>query len=169
MAFDPNEPRDDHGRWTAGSESAEASQAQADKTASGRQPLEGLPAKPIKLGSEYYTPGPNAKIQDAAKDYMKSDGLPYDPPHTYEKVDPERAARIAQAFEDMKHDPNDPKVKASYEALAKETIAQWDALKKTGLKVEWEGCGRASASDPGSCRRVASFCQSPLKRRLPCT
>ena len=37
----------------------------------------------------------------------------------------------------MKHDPDDPKVKASYEALAKETLAQWQAIKKTGLKVEW--------------------------------
>lgn len=137
MAFDPNEPRDYHGRWTAGSESAESSQVQADKVAGGFKPLAGLPQKPIKLGKEYYTPGPNARIQGAAKDYMKSAGLPYDPPHTYEKADTERATRIAQAFEDMKHDPNDSKVKASYEALAKETIAQWDALKKTGLQVEW--------------------------------
>lgn len=137
MPFDPNEPRDSHGRWTAGSESPEASQAQAAKIAGGYKPLEGLPQKPIKLGNEYYTPGPNARLQDAAKDYMAKAGIPYDPPHKYVKVDPAVSTRVAQAFEDMKHDPNDPAVKASYEAMAKETLAQWDAIKKTGLQVEW--------------------------------
>lgn len=135
--FDPNEPRDSHGRWTTGSESAEASQAQAKKIAGEYNALEGLPQKPIKLGNEFYTPGPNARLQDAAKEYMAASGIPYDPPHTFEKADPERATRIAQAFEDMKHEPDNPTVKASYEALAKETIAQWDAIKKTGLHVEW--------------------------------
>lgn len=137
MTYDPNEARDKQGQWTTGSESAEASQRQAAKVAGDYKPLPGLPTKPIKLGNEYYTPGPNAKIQDAAKAYMKSAGLPYDPPKEYTKVDPERAARIAQAFEDMKHDPNDPAVKASYDALGKEVEAQWNALKATGLKVEW--------------------------------
>lgn len=137
MTYNPDEPRDSHGRWTAGSESPEASQAQAEKVSGGYKPLEGLPQHPIKLGSEYYTPGPIGRLQDAAKDYMAKSGIPYDPPHTYEKVDPERAAKIAQAFEDMKHDPNDPAVKEAYEAMARETLAQWDALKKTGLQVEW--------------------------------
>lgn len=137
MTYDPNEPRDKQGKWTTGSESADASQKHAAEIAGDHKPLNGLPQKPIKLGNEYYTPGPMARLQDAAKEYMKTAGLPYDPPHDYEKVDPERATRIAQAFEDMKHDPNDPKVRASYEAMAKETLAQWDAIKKTGLEVEW--------------------------------
>jgi hypothetical protein len=141
--FNPNEPRDAHGRWAAGGESAEASQAQAARIAAGHPALEGLPQKPIKLGDEFYTPGPNGKLQDIAKDYMTKAGLPYEPPKQYEKVDPERATRIAQAFEDMKHDPNDPKVQASYEAMAKETIAQWDALKAAGVKVEWIKSGQA--------------------------
>jgi hypothetical protein len=135
--FNISEARDDHGKWTAGSESAEASQAQAAKIAGGHPALNGLPQKPIKLGNEYYTPGPNATLQGIAKDYMAKSGLPYEPPQNYEKVDPARGARVAQAFEAMKHDPNDPKVKASYEALAKETLAQWDALKASGIKVEW--------------------------------
>jgi len=137
MTFDPNEARDYHGRWTAGSGSVAEAQAQAMKIAGGRQPLAGLLQKPIKLGDEWYVPGPNARIADAAEAYMKAAGLPYDPPKTYQKVDSERATKIAQAFEDMKHDPNDPAVKASYEAMARETLAQWQALKATGLQVEW--------------------------------
>lgn len=137
MTFDPNQPRDDHGRWTEGSQSAEASQAQAAKIAGNYKPLEGLPQKPIKLGNEFYTPGPNAAIQDAAKAYMASAHLPYDPPKTFEKVDSATAQRVAQAFEDMKHDPSNPAVKASYEAMARETLAQWNTLKGTGIQVDW--------------------------------
>ena len=131
------EARDERGRWTAGSGSVEAAQAQAAKIAAGRQPLAGLPQKPIKLGNEWYVPGPNGRIADAAEAYMKSAGLSYDPPKDYAKIDPERATKIAAEFEKMKHDPTDPAVKASYEAMAKETLAQWQALKATGLKVEW--------------------------------
>lgn len=137
MAFDPNQPRDDHGRWTEGSESPEAAKAQADKTAKDEAPLNGLPQKPIQLGKEWYVPGPNGTLRDVAKQYMEKAGLPYAPSHDYIKVDPERAAKIAQAFEDMKHDPENPEVKKSYDALGREVQAQWDALKATGVKVEW--------------------------------
>jgi len=82
-------------------------------------------------------PGPFGKARAAAASYMKTAGLAYHPPTTYVKVDPERAGKVAQAFENMKHDPTDPKVKASYEALSKETMAQYEAVKATGLKVEF--------------------------------
>ena len=68
---------------------------------------------------------------------MRAAALPYDPPKQYAKLDKERAARVANEFEMMKHDPDNPAVRASYDALAKETLAQWQEIKKTGLKVEW--------------------------------
>jgi hypothetical protein len=37
----------------------------------------------------------------------------------------------------MPHDPTNPKVAASYDAMIRETLGQWDAIKKTGLKVEF--------------------------------
>jgi hypothetical protein len=131
------------GGGKAGSGSLEQAQAAAATAANGRAKLSGLPDKPIKLGNEYYVPGPIAKVHETAANYMKSAGLTYNPPDTYIKVDPERASRIANAFSEMKHDPDDPKVKASYEALAKETIAQWKAVKESGLKVEWIKEGQA--------------------------
>lgn len=137
MTYDPNEARDNQGQWTAGSDSEGAAAEAERETADGQKPLEGLPQKPIKLGNEFYVPGPNARLRNAAANYMKEAGIPYHPPTVYEKLDKERAGKIAQAFEDMKHDPNDPKVKASYDALAKEVLGQWQALKATGLKVEW--------------------------------
>jgi hypothetical protein len=68
---------------------------------------------------------------------MRESGLPYDPPRDYAKINPAFATRVAKAYEDMPHAPDDPAVKASYEALARETMAQWQHVKDTGLKVDW--------------------------------
>jgi hypothetical protein len=75
--------------------------------------------------------------QDSAVQYTKNAGIEYNPPKTYVKVDPERATRIAQEFDRMKHDPQNPEVRAAYDALARETAAQYQALLDTGLKVEF--------------------------------
>ena len=75
--------------------------------------------------------------QDAAKAYMKSAGITYTPETVYHKLDKEQSTRIATAYEAMKHEPNDPEVKAAYAAMIKETRAQYDAIMKTGLVVEF--------------------------------
>lgn len=100
------------------------------------QPLTGLPAT-VKVDGRDVTFGPFAPARQAARAYAESAGIKYKPATTYEKVDPERAKRIADAFEAMEHNPNDPAVKRAYEALAKETLAQWEAIKATGLVVEF--------------------------------
>lgn len=99
-------------------------------------PLAGLPAT-VTVDGQQVTFGPFAPARAAARAYAAAAGLPYNPPRTYEKVDPERAKRIAQAFDEMEHNPEDPAVKEAYEALAKETLAQWEAIKATGLTVEF--------------------------------
>jgi hypothetical protein len=163
-AYDPSEARDPDGKWTEGSGgskpdiqsrgergresrgsgetgtgSPEEAQRRAKEVASEHLNLEGLlPSKPMPIaGHGYYVPGPNAQVKETAENYMRSAGLPYNPPRVYNSIDKERATRIARAFDEMEHAPNDPKVKAAYKALAKETLAQWQAVKKTGLKVEW--------------------------------
>lgn len=98
--------------------------------------LQGLPYR-IKVDGVVREFGPFEPARDAARVYTEQAGLPYLPPSTYVKVDEERAKRIAQAFEDMPHDPTDPLVKASYDAMIRETLAQWQAIKATGLKVEF--------------------------------
>lgn len=113
-------------------------QAQAAKVAEGYKPLDGLPTKPIVLpDGNVYVPGPIGRLKDAAADYMAKAGIPYDPPTSYVKVDVGRATKIADAYEAEKSDPTNPKVRASYDAMAKETLAQWEVIKGTGLKVEW--------------------------------
>ena len=74
---------------------------------------------------------------DAAKAYTKSAGIPYTPITEYVKVDPVFAARIADEFDKMEHNPSDPEVKAAYDAMIDETIAQYKEILKTGLKVEF--------------------------------
>jgi GNAT superfamily N-acetyltransferase len=148
--FDPDQPRvpagsPGGGEWSGGgfagverAGSAGEAEKAAGTTAAGHAKLSGLPDKSIDLGAAgFYAPGPNARIHAAAVKYMQDAGLHYDPPKSYEKVDKERAARIAGAFDAMPHAPDDPAVQASYAALARETLAQWQAVKATGLKVEW--------------------------------
>lgn len=101
-------------------------------------PLEGLPTKiGIPLSGQSVTAGPDPRIRQVARDYMASTGMKYNPPTKYAKVDPIRARRIAAAYEGMKDDPNDPLTKASYDAMIKETMAQYNHAKKAGLKVEF--------------------------------
>ena len=68
---------------------------------------------------------------------MASTGMPYNPPTKYAKVDPKRASRIAAAYDDMKDDASDPLTKASYDAMIKETMAQYHAAKNAGFKAEF--------------------------------
>lgn len=81
--------------------------------------------------------GPWKKAMDVAKQYMKDAGLEYRRQGAYVKVDTARAERIAAEFDKMKHDPNNPEVKAAYRAMIDETVAQYKAILKSGLKVEF--------------------------------
>jgi hypothetical protein len=119
--------------------SLEEAQRAATQAAGSAQAIEGLPTKPLKIGEEYYVPGPNETIRNVAEDYMRSTGRPYFPAKTYAEVDVPRAERIAQAFEDMPHAPNDPAVRASYDAMVNETIDQFRAIERghPGLQIEF--------------------------------
>jgi len=99
-------------------------------------PLEGAPTSANIPGRGSVQVGPNLVARQAAQDYMREAGIPYTPPKKYVKVDTERATRIASEFENMKHDPENPEVKKAYRALIDETLAQYQAIKKTGLKIE---------------------------------
>ena len=110
----------------------------APAQASGEKDLIGLPTsvKLPKLGQSI-TAGHNPRIRQVAREYAQSAGIDYNPPTTYQKVDPARAKRIADAYEAMPHAPSDPLVKASYDALLRETLAQYQAMKKAGMQLEF--------------------------------
>lgn len=80
--------------------------------------------------------GPIPRVVQAAKAYAAAAGIPHHRAREYVKVDVARATRIAQAYADMKHDPQNPAVAAAYQAMAEETLAQYQYVKATGLKID---------------------------------
>jgi hypothetical protein len=118
------------GRDGRGEDRSQADQGaeQGDDVQEEVQRLEGLPESSL---------GPVPVIKEAAHRYVQEKGLPLRRQKTYVKADPERGARIAQAFEDMKHDPEDPEVLAAYQAMIDETLEQYQLVKELGIDVDW--------------------------------
>src|SRR5690606_21371873 len=62
----------------------------------------------------------------------------YVPIVDYAPIDVDRAQEIAAAFDAMKHDPQNPEVKAAYKQMIKETLDQFDTIMEmTGLELQW--------------------------------
>lgn len=79
----------------------------------------------------------NLDVRSLANDYAKSQGLAVsNKPSEYVKNEPHIGKRIAEAYETMPHNPNDPNVKRAYDALVNETQAQYKMIKDTGIKIE---------------------------------
>jgi len=68
---------------------------------------------------------------------VESTGREYVPIQTYAPVDEARAQRIADAYEQMEHNPSDPEVAASYRAMIDETYGQYQAMLEAGVVVEF--------------------------------
>ena len=115
---------------------AEAQRA-ATRAAGGTPALIGTPTESLSVAGRPYVSGPTKKAVKAAESYASRRGTSYAPPKTFRKVIPERATKIADAYDEMPHTPNDPKVKAAYDAMIDETLDQWNEIKKSGLKVEF--------------------------------
>lgn len=82
--------------------------------------------------------------EEIARDHLTEDPKYYDKLKTIEKsstpsipkvkLNPEHGKMIADAYHNMKHDPNHPEVKASYNALIEETKKQYQNLLDQGYK-----------------------------------
>jgi hypothetical protein len=81
------------------------------------------PAETAPLPSATTSPNPNAV--KAARAYTAAAGLPTRRQRDAAQPNPARSARIAQAYADMKHEPADPAVLSSYQALVEEVQAQY--------------------------------------------
>jgi hypothetical protein len=93
----------------------------------GIAPLDGAPI--IKDAT-----GPDPRIVAAAEEYAEQNGIPFSRQETYVEVSPERAARIAQAYDEMEHNPQDPAVKEAYDDLIRQTRDQYDFLVDAGYE-----------------------------------
>lgn len=96
----------------------------------GLSPTDALPGAPTVQG---FT-GPDPRLVAVAEQYARDNGITLRRQAEYAQVDPERAARIAAAYEAMPHAPNDPLVRAAYKELIAQTLAQYRALEKAGYK-----------------------------------
>lgn len=99
--------------------------------------LRGLPQQVNVPGHGKLQFGEHPELQQIAQQYAEQNGIEYNPPREYAKVDPNRAKRIADEYDRMPHNPNDPQVKASYDALIRETMAQYKALVNAGYNFEF--------------------------------
>jgi len=80
-------------------------------------------------------PQPNPAVAQQAEEYTRVAGVkptPYKPG----KVDEPKATTIASLYEQATHRPNDPEVKAAYDAFKSEAKAQWDFLRSKGVQFE---------------------------------
>jgi hypothetical protein len=113
----------------------ETGKIQPERTGDGRgrtesrklTPLEGAPTVP---GIN----GPDPQIVGVAEQYAADNGIDLKRQSEYVEVDEDRAKRLADAYEQMADDPNDPKVKEAYEDLINQTLAQYQALANAGYK-----------------------------------
>jgi hypothetical protein len=120
----------DDGSGRAAGGSAEDRSLQASERAASQEALTPLPGAPKVPG--YH--GPDPRVVAVAEQYARDNGIPLSRQAEYVTVDPVRAKRIANAYEVMRHAPQDPKVKEAYENLARQTRAQYDALVQAGYK-----------------------------------
>lgn len=92
--------------------------------------LERLPGAPDVEGAS----GPDPYLTAVAEAYAATEGIRLQRQSEFATVDAERATRIADAYEKMKHNPVDLGVKTAYENLIVETRAQYDALVAAGYE-----------------------------------
>jgi len=100
------------------------------------RPLEGLP-EAVDVGGTMDPFGTDQRVVDIAGRYMADKGITYQPQRIYAQVDQDRARRLADAFDKMQHTPNDPATRKAYEALAKETQDQYEALLRSGYNFDF--------------------------------
>ena len=100
----------------------------------GDTPLAGAPSLPRIPERGLVRIGPNPEVAAAAQDYSQRSGIPSQPIVRYASVDEPRATQIAREYDLMRHDPQNPEVKRSYDAMIEETLGQYDSLLARGIE-----------------------------------
>ena len=90
-------------------------------------PLEGAP-------SIDGATGPDLRLVSVAERYAAANGIDLRRQSEFARIDVARAQRIAQAYEEMQHDPLNPAVQEAYQNLINQTMAQYQALVEAGYE-----------------------------------
>jgi hypothetical protein len=107
--------------------------AQAERRAAGRLPLSGLPLGAQEVEGKLYIPGPIGKVHDVADQYMRGRDFGVLAPDKFHPLDKAHAQAVAQAYDALPM--FDPRALPSYDAMARETMAQYQAMKNAGLRL----------------------------------
>lgn len=115
-----------------GGESLRQAHLQAERRAAGVRPLPGLPRpeQALEPGGAPFVPGPFGRAHEVSQAYMADKDFGVAHPDQYHPLNIERAQNIAQAYEALPM--FDPQALPAYEAMARETLAQYQAIKKSG-------------------------------------
>jgi hypothetical protein len=107
------------------------------------------PLKAKKGAAPLKTVQAEAKEKDPHEDWLRAGVQRYaerrrSPVHEApEGTRDERAKDIADAYAALKHEPDNPQVKASYDALKRDLDEQWDHAEELGVQFEpWSGTGQ---------------------------
>ena len=113
----------------------EKSELRSEQTGNGRGSDQGRVIAPLEGAPNVQgATGPDPQLVAVAEKYAKDNGIDLKRQAEYVKVDEDRGKRLAQAYEDMKHDPQNPKVKEGFQNLIKQTKAQYQALVDAGYE-----------------------------------
>src|SRR5699024_8540384 len=81
----------------------------------------------VPAGSRLFSQ-PVEGLTELSNSYKEANNVSTPEGQPIRQLDRDRSARIADAYETMEHNPNDPEVKASYEAMATETLQQFETI-----------------------------------------
>jgi hypothetical protein len=85
---------------------------------------------------------PNPEAAVIENEFKVSKGINTPEPAKITKLDEDRSKKIADEYEKLVDNPDDPEVQKAYQAMADETMEQFNAIDKSGVKVEiWTGKG----------------------------
>jgi hypothetical protein len=108
-------------------------------------------------------PGPIGAVFDTAEGYMRGRKGAVEAPKKYHELDKSHAARVAQAYDELPM--YDPDALPHYEAMIKETLDQYNAMKNAGVKITpvdattypYGSNPRAAVKDIGDNKHMAVF------------
>lgn len=81
--------------------------------------------------------GPNnPETVKIARTIMMKKGVPHAGGQFIVRLNPEKSFKIGMEYDRMKHDPFNPQVRQAYEAMARETLEQYQAIIDAGYKAE---------------------------------
>lgn len=81
--------------------------------------------------------GPNnPETVKIGRSILQKKGMPHTVGAFIVRLNPEKSFKIGMAYDSMKHEPFNPLVRKAYEAMAKETLEQYQAIIDAGYKAE---------------------------------